>query len=142
MHMVIFPVCCIICTAFWLDLYSGSNKYDYIWNGLCTFSFCLLTEIFYSPIMILRLLKPKMYLWFLKRFKDGSVLNIKTSTIKTVLKTAGLINYKKHAASARKKGADIVVAVLHLSIEFETYPIQNVIDMGHKIKEHGNLLVK
>ncbi|WPC39711.1 CapA family protein [Clostridium sp. JS66] len=44
---------------------------------------------------------------------------------------------REHAASARKKGADIVVAVLHWSIEYETYPIQNVIDMGHKIMECG-----
>jgi poly-gamma-glutamate synthesis protein (capsule biosynthesis protein) len=44
---------------------------------------------------------------------------------------------RKHVKIAREKGADIVVAMLHWSIEFETYPIKNVIDMGHKIMECG-----
>lgn len=44
---------------------------------------------------------------------------------------------KRHAEIARKKGADIVAALLHWSIEFETYPIQNIIDMGHRIIECG-----
>lgn len=44
---------------------------------------------------------------------------------------------REHARIAREKGADIVVAMLHWSIEFESYPILNVINMGHKIMECG-----
>ena len=44
---------------------------------------------------------------------------------------------KKQVIKAREKGADIVTAVLHWSIEFETYPIENIINMGHKIMECG-----
>lgn len=44
---------------------------------------------------------------------------------------------EKHVKIARSKGADIIVAMLHWSIEFETYPIENVIKMGHRIMECG-----
>lgn len=44
---------------------------------------------------------------------------------------------KEHVRTARQKGADIVIAMLHWSIEFETYPIRNVIDMGHRIMDCG-----
>lgn len=44
---------------------------------------------------------------------------------------------KAQVIAARKKGADIVAAVLHWSIEFETYPIENIINMGHRIMECG-----
>lgn len=44
---------------------------------------------------------------------------------------------KEHVRIAKEKGADIVAAMLHWSIEFETYPIENVIDMGHRIMECG-----
>ncbi|WP_372999842.1 CapA family protein [Lutispora sp.] len=44
---------------------------------------------------------------------------------------------ENHVKLAKEKGADIVVAMLHWSIEFETYPIQNIIDMGHRIMECG-----
>lgn len=44
---------------------------------------------------------------------------------------------KEHVKIAHEKGADIVVAMLHWSIEFETYPIENVIKMGHRIMECG-----
>lgn len=45
---------------------------------------------------------------------------------------------KKHACIAREKGADIVIAYLHWSLEFESYPIENIIKMGHRIaKECG-----
>lgn len=43
----------------------------------------------------------------------------------------------EHVKAARGKGADIIVAMLHWSIEFETYPIQNIIDMGHRIIKTG-----
>ena len=43
----------------------------------------------------------------------------------------------KQVASARAAGADAVVACLHWSLEFESYPIRNVVDMGHKIMELG-----
>lgn len=44
---------------------------------------------------------------------------------------------KKHVKTARQKGADIVVAMLHWSVEFESYPLKNVIDMGHEIMKCG-----
>lgn len=44
---------------------------------------------------------------------------------------------KEHVQISHEKGADIVVAMLHWSIEFETYPIENVIKMGHRIIECG-----
>ena len=42
---------------------------------------------------------------------------------------------KKHVKIARDKGADIVIAYLHWSLEFESYPIENVIKMAHRIVE-------
>lgn len=42
---------------------------------------------------------------------------------------------RRHVFSARKKGADFVVACLHWSLEFESYPIENVIRMGHRVLE-------
>lgn len=44
---------------------------------------------------------------------------------------------EEHVRTAKQKGADIVVAILHWSIEFETYPIMNLITMGHRIMECG-----
>jgi len=44
---------------------------------------------------------------------------------------------QRHVKIAREKGADIVAALLHWSVEFETYPIENVIKMGHKIMDCG-----
>ncbi|MCR3759914.1 CapA family protein [Clostridium felsineum] len=44
---------------------------------------------------------------------------------------------EEHIKIAHEKNADIIVAMLHWSIEFETYPIENVIKMGHKIIEAG-----
>jgi len=40
-------------------------------------------------------------------------------------------------ASARAAGADAVVACLHWSLEFESYPVRNVVDMGHRLAELG-----
>lgn len=44
---------------------------------------------------------------------------------------------KEHVRIAKHKGADIVIAMLHWSIEFETYPIENLIKMGHRIMDCG-----
>lgn len=44
---------------------------------------------------------------------------------------------KEHVRVAHEKKADIIAAVLHWSIEFETYPIENIIKMGHRIMECG-----
>lgn len=44
---------------------------------------------------------------------------------------------KEQIKIAHQKNADIIVAMMHWSIEFETYPIQNVIDMGHRLMECG-----
>ena len=44
---------------------------------------------------------------------------------------------EEHVAAAHRKKADVIIALLHWSIEFETYPIENVINMGHKIMECG-----
>ncbi len=45
---------------------------------------------------------------------------------------------ERHIRIAKvEKQADIVVACLHWSIEFESYPIQNVIDMGHRLMDRG-----
>jgi poly-gamma-glutamate capsule biosynthesis protein CapA/YwtB (metallophosphatase superfamily) len=40
---------------------------------------------------------------------------------------------RQHALSARQNGADIVIVCLHWSLEFESYPIENVIHMGHRV---------
>lgn len=42
---------------------------------------------------------------------------------------------KKHVAIARDKKADVVIAFLHWSLEFESYPIENIIKMGHRVLE-------
>jgi poly-gamma-glutamate capsule biosynthesis protein CapA/YwtB (metallophosphatase superfamily) len=42
---------------------------------------------------------------------------------------------RKHARAAREKGADVVIACLHWSLEFESYPIENVIKMGHRVMD-------
>jgi hypothetical protein len=44
---------------------------------------------------------------------------------------------EEHVAAARRKKADVIIALLHWSIEFETYPVENVINMGHRIMECG-----
>ncbi|HEX3017423.1 MAG TPA: CapA family protein [Caproicibacter sp.] len=45
---------------------------------------------------------------------------------------------RQHVLTARHKGADIVIACLHWSLEFESYPVSNVIHMGHRVlKETG-----
>ncbi len=44
---------------------------------------------------------------------------------------------EEHVAAAHRKGADVIIALLHWSIEFETYPVENVIKMGHRIMECG-----
>ncbi|QNO15981.1 CapA family protein [Alkalicella caledoniensis] len=44
---------------------------------------------------------------------------------------------QRHVKIAREKDAHIVVAMLHWSLEFETYPIENVIKMGHRVMECG-----
>jgi hypothetical protein len=44
---------------------------------------------------------------------------------------------REQAAAAREKGADIIVACLHWSLEFESYPTQTIITMGHRIMECG-----
>lgn len=44
---------------------------------------------------------------------------------------------KDHVKNARCKKADLVVAMLHWSIEFETYPLENIISMGHRVMECG-----
>ena len=40
-------------------------------------------------------------------------------------------------AAARAAGADFVVALLHWSLEFETYPATNIVAMGHRVAELG-----
>ncbi|MDT8719216.1 CapA family protein [Clostridium sp. 19966] len=47
-----------------------------------------------------------------------------------------LIKNHVHAAKTERQ-ADIVIACIHWSLEFESYPIQNVIDMGHKLISLG-----
>lgn len=44
---------------------------------------------------------------------------------------------KKHVEVAHKKNADIIVGILHWSVEFESYPLENVIKMGHRVMECG-----
>lgn len=45
---------------------------------------------------------------------------------------------EKHIRIAKtERQADLIVACLHWSLEFESYPIQNVIDMGHKLMSLG-----
>jgi poly-gamma-glutamate synthesis protein (capsule biosynthesis protein) len=43
----------------------------------------------------------------------------------------------RQVAAARAAGADAVVACLHWSLEFESYPIRNVVEMGHRLIELG-----
>jgi poly-gamma-glutamate synthesis protein (capsule biosynthesis protein) len=40
-------------------------------------------------------------------------------------------------SAAMAAGADAVVAFLHWSLEFESYPVRNVVDMGHRLIELG-----
>lgn len=42
---------------------------------------------------------------------------------------------KKHVNIARQRKADMVIAFLHWSLEFESYPIENIIQMGHRVLE-------
>lgn len=42
---------------------------------------------------------------------------------------------KRHVAIARERKADVVIAFLHWSLEFESYPIENIINMGHRVLE-------
>ena len=45
---------------------------------------------------------------------------------------------ERHVRKARlERGADIVVASLHFSTEFDSYPLQNVIDMAHRVMNLG-----
>ncbi|MBL8965637.1 MAG: CapA family protein, partial [Spirochaetaceae bacterium] len=43
----------------------------------------------------------------------------------------------RQVAAARAAGADAVVACLHWSLEFESYPTSDVVAMGHRIVELG-----
>ena len=43
----------------------------------------------------------------------------------------------RHIGIAKKKGADLIIANIHWSLEYESFPIQNVIDMGHRLLESG-----
>ena len=43
----------------------------------------------------------------------------------------------RQVAAARAAGADAIVACLHWSLEFESYPVRNVVGMGHKLIELG-----
>lgn len=47
-----------------------------------------------------------------------------------------LIKEQVHRAKTKKQ-ADIIIACVHWSLEFESYPIQNVINMGHKLLALG-----
>ena len=42
---------------------------------------------------------------------------------------------REHVRLARERGADIVVASLHWGMEYESFPLQIGIDMGHRIME-------
>ena len=44
---------------------------------------------------------------------------------------------RRHIGIAKEKKADLVIANIHWSLEYESFPIQNVIDMGHRILESG-----
>lgn len=61
-----------------------------------------------------------------------------TNYIRLNKPNADLSLIRQHARVARQRGADIVIACLHWSLEFEAYPIENVIYMGHRVlKEAG-----
>lgn len=47
-----------------------------------------------------------------------------------------LIRRQIYQAKTEKK-ADVVIACLHWSLEFEAYPVRNVMDMGHRLMEQG-----
>lgn len=47
-----------------------------------------------------------------------------------------LIEKQIYIAKTQKK-ADMIIACIHWSLEFEAYPIQNVIDMGHRLMALG-----
>lgn len=44
---------------------------------------------------------------------------------------------ERQVAAARAAGADAIVACLHWSLEFESYPTRNVVAMGHRLVEMG-----
>jgi len=43
----------------------------------------------------------------------------------------------RQVEAARAAGADAVVALLHWSLEFESFPLRNVVETGHRILELG-----
>ncbi|MDP3178383.1 MAG: CapA family protein [Spirochaetaceae bacterium] len=43
----------------------------------------------------------------------------------------------RQVAAARAAGADAVVACLHWSLEFESFPTRHLVDMGHRLVEFG-----
>lgn len=47
-----------------------------------------------------------------------------------------LIEKHVHIARTEKK-VDMIIACIHWGLEFEAYPIQNIIDMGHKLMSLG-----
>lgn len=42
---------------------------------------------------------------------------------------------KRHVSIAHERKANVIVAFLHWSLEFEAYPIENIIKMGHRVLE-------
>jgi len=44
---------------------------------------------------------------------------------------------ERQVKAARDAGADAVVALLHWSLEFESFPASNIVDMGHRLIELG-----
>ncbi len=60
-----------------------------------------------------------------------------TNVIRLNKPNTGISLIREHVECAHRKNADIIVAMLHWSLEFETYPIENIINMGHRIMECG-----
>jgi len=49
----------------------------------------------------------------------------------------GISLIQRHIRIAKDRNADLIVANIHWSLEYESFPIQNVMDMGHRILEAG-----
>jgi len=43
----------------------------------------------------------------------------------------------RHIRIAKDRNADLIIANIHWSLEYESFPVQNVMDMGHRILEAG-----
>ena len=77
------------------------------------------------------------YTYCLNRYEPIPGKEYMTNMIRLNKPDVDISMIQEHVKIARQKKADLIVALLHWSVEFETYPIENVIQTGHRIMESG-----